>query len=44
MPGAPSWTVRNHHFYEKVGFVKIFETDINSEVGWSSFDYERVIA
>jgi RimJ/RimL family protein N-acetyltransferase len=38
--GTPSWAIRNHHFYEKVGFSKIFETDIDPVLGWSSYEYE----
>jgi len=39
--GNPSWAVRNQHFYEKVGFVKILETDIDFELGWPGIEYER---
>jgi len=40
--GTPSWAVRNHHFYEKVGFAKVRETDVDPDLGWSGFEYEMV--
>jgi ribosomal protein S18 acetylase RimI-like enzyme len=39
--GTPSWAIRNQHFYEKVGFVKVGETDVDPALGWSGFEYER---
>jgi RimJ/RimL family protein N-acetyltransferase len=38
--GTPSWAVRNQHFYEKMGFVKIRETEVDPELGWSGIEYE----
>lgn len=40
--GTPNWAVRNHHFYERVGFKKVLETEVSPELGWSSFEYELV--
>jgi len=39
--GTPSWAIRNQHFYEKVGFVKTSETEINPDLGWSGVEYEK---
>ena len=41
--GTPSWAIRNQHFYEKVGFVRIRETNIDPDLGWSGIEYERII-
>lgn len=38
--GTPSWAIRNQHFYEKLGFVKIRETEVDPNLGWSGFEYE----
>jgi len=38
--GTPSWAVRNQHFYEKAGFVKIRETEMDPYLGWSGIEYE----
>lgn len=27
--GTPSWAIRNQHFYEKMGFVKVRETEVD---------------
>jgi GNAT superfamily N-acetyltransferase len=35
---TPSWATRNHHFYEKVGYVKVREVEEHGEVG---FLYEK---
>jgi len=40
--GTPSWAVRNQHFYQKMGFVKIRETEIDPHLGWSGIEYELV--
>jgi RimJ/RimL family protein N-acetyltransferase len=39
--GTPSWAIRNQHFYEKMGFVKVGETEVDSHLGWSGIEYER---
>ena len=39
--GTPSWATRNHHFYEKVGYVKVGEEGTAEDRG---FLYEKVIA
>jgi len=38
--GTPSWAVRNQHFYEKMGFVKKRETEVDPDLGWSGIEYE----
>jgi hypothetical protein len=38
--GTPSWAFRNQHFYEKLGFVKIRETEVDPDLGWSGVEYE----
>jgi RimJ/RimL family protein N-acetyltransferase len=40
--GTPSWALRNQHFYEKIGFVKVRETEIDPNLGWSGFEYEKL--
>lgn len=40
--GTPSWALRNQHFYEKMGFVKIRETEIDPNLGWSGIEYELI--
>jgi len=42
-PGTPTWAIRNQHFYENLGFVKIRETDVDPDLGWSGIEYERII-
>ncbi|MEK4044605.1 GNAT family N-acetyltransferase [Paenibacillus sp. FSL H8-0048] len=37
---TPSWAVRNHHFYEKHGFIKTGETK-DTESNESIWEYER---
>jgi len=39
--GTPSWAMRNQHFYEKMSFVKIGETAIDPDLGWSGVEYEK---
>ena len=39
--GTPSWAIRNQHFYEKVGFVKVRETEVDPILGWSGVEYEK---
>ncbi|QRN84004.1 GNAT family N-acetyltransferase [Chloroflexota bacterium] len=39
--GTPSWAIRNQHFYEALGFVKIRETEVDPDLGWSGIEYER---
>ena len=41
--GTPSWAIRNQHFYEKLGFVRIRETDVDPVLGWSGIDYELIM-
>jgi ribosomal protein S18 acetylase RimI-like enzyme len=38
--GTPSWAIRNQHFYEKLGFVEIRETEVDPKLGWSGIEYE----
>ena len=38
--GTPSWAIRNQHFYEKMGFVRIRETEVDPHLGWSGIEYE----
>ena len=40
--GTPSWAIRNQHFYEKVGFVKVRETEVDPNLGWSGIEYELI--
>jgi RimJ/RimL family protein N-acetyltransferase len=40
--GTPSWAIRNQHFYEKMGFVRIGETGVDPQLGWSGVQYERI--
>jgi GNAT superfamily N-acetyltransferase len=37
---APSWSLRNHRFYEGLGFLKVGETD-KGDRGFSLFLFER---
>ncbi len=39
--GTPSWAIRNQHFYEKMGFVKVRETKVDPDVGWFGIEYEK---
>ena len=39
--GTPSWAVRNQHFYGKMGFVGVRETEVDPTLGWSGVEYER---
>jgi len=39
--GTPSWAIRNQHFYEKLGFEKLGETEVDPNLGWSGIEYER---
>ena len=38
--GTPSWAIRNQHFYEKMGFLRIRETEVDPHLGWSGVEYE----
>lgn len=40
--GTPSWAIRNQHFYERLGFIKIRETEIDPNLGWSGIEYELI--
>jgi len=40
--GTPAWAIRNQHFYEKLGFIKIRKTEIDPDIGWSGIEYERI--
>jgi RimJ/RimL family protein N-acetyltransferase len=39
--GTPSWAVRNQHVYEKMGFVRVRETAVDPQLGWSGIEYEK---
>ena len=39
--GTPSWAIRNQHFYEKMGFVRVRETGVDPDLGWSGVEYEK---
>jgi DNA-binding NarL/FixJ family response regulator len=39
--GTPSWAIRNQHFYEKLGFVQVRETEVDPHLGWSGIEYEK---
>jgi ribosomal protein S18 acetylase RimI-like enzyme len=39
--GTPSWAIRNQHFYEKMGFVRVRETKVDPNLGWSGIEYEK---
>jgi ribosomal protein S18 acetylase RimI-like enzyme len=39
--GTPKWALRNQHFYEKLGFVKVRETEVDPHLGWAGVEYER---
>jgi len=39
--GTPGWAIRNQHFYEKMGFVKVRETEVDPDLGWSGVEYEK---
>jgi ribosomal protein S18 acetylase RimI-like enzyme len=38
---TPSFSARNHHFYEKFGFIRTKE--IPNDLGWSDIYYEKII-
>lgn len=40
--GTLSWTIRNRHFYQKMGLVNIRETEIDLILGWSEIEYELI--
>jgi ribosomal protein S18 acetylase RimI-like enzyme len=40
--GTHSWAIRNQHFYEKMGYVKIRETEVEPVLGWSGIEYELI--
>jgi GNAT superfamily N-acetyltransferase len=39
--GTPSWAICNQHFYERMGFVKVRETEVDPDLGWSGIEYEK---
>lgn len=39
---TPDWAIRNQHFYRKVGFEKIGETEFNPHCGWREFKYKQL--
>jgi len=41
--GTPSWAIRNQHFYEKMGFVRVRETEVAPDLGWSGIEYEKTV-
>ncbi len=42
--GTPGWARRNQHFYEKMGFVRVRETAVDPDLGWSGIEYEKLWA
>ncbi len=40
--GTPSWAIWVQHFYEKMGFTKIRETEIDPILGWSGIEYQLI--
>jgi len=40
--GTPKWALRNQYFYEKAGFKKIGETDVDPALGWAGIEYELI--
>ena len=43
--GTPGWALRNQHFYEKLGFVRVRETEVDPDLGWSGIEYQlRVLS
>jgi GNAT superfamily N-acetyltransferase len=38
---TPEWAVRNHHFYERLGFKKIGETEFDKFCGWKEYKYKQ---
>ena len=40
---TPHWAMRNHHFYEKLGYVKVREETIDELGGLRLFFYEKMI-
>ena len=40
MLGTPAWALRNQHFYEKLGFERVRETEVDTDLGWSGIEYE----
>lgn len=38
--GTPSWAIRNQNFYEKMGFARVRETEVDPNLGWSGVEYE----
>lgn len=39
--GTPGWAVRNQHFYEKMGVVKVRETEVDPDLGWAGVEYKK---
>jgi ribosomal protein S18 acetylase RimI-like enzyme len=42
--GTPGWAKRNQHFYEKMGFVRVRETAVDPDLGWTGIEYEKPCA
>lgn len=40
--GTPVWVVRNQHFYEKMGSMKVGVTEVDPHLGWAGVEYERI--
>jgi GNAT superfamily N-acetyltransferase len=40
--GTPSYAIKNHHFYEKCGFVKVDEESVEGH-DWTSYIFRKVI-
>ncbi len=40
--GTPAWAIRNQHFYERVGFLRVRETEVDLGLGWFGVEYAMV--
>jgi RimJ/RimL family protein N-acetyltransferase len=40
--GIPSRAIRSQYFYEKMGFVRVGEIEVDPNLGWSGIEYERI--
>lgn len=40
--GTTEWAVRNQRLYEALGFVRIGKTDLDPNLGWAGYEYERL--
>jgi predicted N-acetyltransferase YhbS len=39
--GTPEWAYSNHRFYQRIGFRKVRETEVDPDLGWAGFEYEK---